>query len=225
MKKHKVYVISSEAAYVSMYLFEGWEITQSLKEADLVQFTGGADVSPIIYGQNHHTTTISNPERDERENLIYKFCDLNKIPMVGICRGGQFLNVMCGGDMWQNVDGHCKGKHEAIDEKWGDVLEVSSTHHQMMIPTEGADILLTASESTRRERFMRQPNRKVDTLSPQTPILMKCKTPFVDDVEACLYRTSYNRVLCFQPHPEYQVYDKCRSLFFKLLNEFVMEKD
>jgi hypothetical protein len=37
-----------------------------------VQFTGGADVSPFLYGQGRHEkTTNINPQRDERETVMY----------------------------------------------------------------------------------------------------------------------------------------------------------
>jgi len=66
-----------------------------------VVFTGGADVSPFMYGEKKLSVTCNDEHRDEQEKLFFE--RYTKVPKVGICRGGQFLNVMNGGKMWQHV--------------------------------------------------------------------------------------------------------------------------
>src|SRR5438309_1359385 len=60
-------------------------------------------------------------------------------PMAGICRGSQFLNVMAGGRLCQHLDGH--GSWHDMETSDGRSFEVSSTHHQMMLPPEGAKVI------------------------------------------------------------------------------------
>ena len=108
------------------------EAADTVKTADCVVFTGGADVSPSLYGETAHPTTCSDPERDEYEKRIFDECVENDIPMLGICRGSQFLNVMNGGSLWQNVDGHAlSGTHTFLDWNGKLVAGVTSTHHQI----------------------------------------------------------------------------------------------
>lgn len=85
---HKDYDITS------MFLKQGWEISTNSEEADLLQFTGGEDVTPALYGEGKHPTTDNNPDRDAFESDVYHYY-IDK-PKAGICRGGQFLNVMNG---------------------------------------------------------------------------------------------------------------------------------
>ena len=60
--------------------------------------------------------------------------------MAGICRGGQFLNVMNGGSMHQHIEGHTQSHYITLYS--GREIPVSSTHHQMMIP--GCDGIVKA---------------------------------------------------------------------------------
>jgi gamma-glutamyl-gamma-aminobutyrate hydrolase PuuD len=163
---------------------------------DFLCFTGGEDVSPELYGQRPHPTTGCNYARDKYEREIFE--EYPDIPKIGICRGSQFLNVMCGGTLWQNVNNHGRS-HYLFDARTGEKVLVTSTHHQMMVPTKGAQLLAYAQESTRRETDL-----LIDT------------TPDHFDVESVFY-PKYN-TFCYQPHPEYDM-QSCRDYFFKLLKE------
>jgi gamma-glutamyl-gamma-aminobutyrate hydrolase PuuD len=193
-----VHIVGGDLSIARMYMGRGWSLTQSPYEADLIQFTGGEDVDPALYGEEKHATTGSNPRRDAWESSIFHSLKDEKF-IVGICRGAQFTNVMCGGRMWQDVDRHAIwGTHRATLED-GSEWEVTSTHHQMMRPSEDAVVLLTASLSSYRDTAT---ERNTDE-------------GFLD-IESVLYPG----VLCFQPHPEYVERDHpCQDLFFKLLEE------
>lgn len=200
----KVLIISSNPEYDKMFKNMGWGLVDNIKDANLVQFTGGEDVSPELYNQVKHSTTRNNPKRDRLESVIYKCCLKMLKPMAGICRGGQFLNAMCGGSMFQDVDGHCK-PHEAKLNNTDETLRVSSTHHQMMIPSDKGSILMSAKEASRKERYEEELLYSYLTLKNNW-----------DDVEAIFY--PIENVLCFQPHPEYSGYDNCRVLYFEMLD-------
>ena len=60
----KIYVVGGDTGYAS------WcksEIVRNMEEANLVMFTGGADVSPYLYKKRAHPTIGSNPRRDFEE--------------------------------------------------------------------------------------------------------------------------------------------------------------
>lgn len=101
------------------------------KDVDLVVFTGGEDVDPSLYGEQNTHSSI-NPARDASEKKAYDLCIRESIPMVGICRGMQFLNVMNGGKMIQHVEGHAGRPHliHTIDKR---TIPVNSTHHQASV--------------------------------------------------------------------------------------------
>ncbi len=106
------------------------------KEIKLVVFTGGADVSPCLYGQEAAKMTSCVPRRDIYESISFQKALSLRKPMVGICRGAQFLNIMAGGKLVQHLDNHgCYHDMTTVDSR---TFEVSSTHHQMMLPPEGA---------------------------------------------------------------------------------------
>lgn len=139
----KVFIINGNYQYQSMFVKAGWDITDDFFKADLIQFTGGEDVTPEIYGKTN-TNSYNNFNRDLIEAGYFALAIRCNKPMAGICRGGQFLNVMCGGKMHQHVDGHATGKMHGIITTDGDVISVTSTHHQMMIPSDNAVVLATA---------------------------------------------------------------------------------
>lgn len=202
----KVFIVGPGVEYALMYEEEGWQVVSNMLDADLIQFTGGEDVTPEIYGQAKHPETVCNPMRDDREQVIFRLARSKNMPMVGICRGGQFLNVMCGGRMWQHANHHCVEKHDTVDVATGVHYECSSTHHQMMMPGKKAKVIGVAKESTRKESCGPHPDGKV----------FRVIAPKSDDIEAVFYEEQ--RVLCFQPHPEFSGYEECREWFFYYLS-------
>lgn len=212
IKGQTVFVVGADQAVSNMFSEFGWYFATSIEDAALVVFTGGADVTPSLYGQHQYNKTSNNLRRDLREMLVFSTALKEKVPMVGICRGGQFLNVMCGGSLWQDVDGHL-GSHEAIDTGTGEVIPVSSTHHQMMISNsrgKPVNVLLTALKSTRKTKCKKLTQEKGDiTLFNIKP-----------DIEALFYPNE--KVLCFQPHPEYPGFAPCTTLFFDYVNKYLV---
>ena len=117
-----------------------------VKGFDLALFTGGEDVSPWYYKADMHPKTQNNPMRDAYEANAYSKLKKLGIPCVGICRGGQFLNVMNGGQMFQHVNGHAGSNHEVVTVD-GEVFEVTSTHHQMMVPAKHGSLYAWSHEN------------------------------------------------------------------------------
>lgn len=204
-KKPIVVIINGENAYHAMFEKLGFDVvaqqgTRAIP-CDLVCFTGGADVSPFLYG-DQNLSSHTHEARDAFENTLYKI--YKGTPMVGICRGGQFLNVMNGGKMFQDVNNHL-GNHLAthID---GTEWEVTSTHHQMMRPTTEGKVLVTAALSTKRLYW----DKAVGGVVARNEVGEHIDTEVV----------LYGKELCFQPHPEFGV-KSCLDLFKKCLKEII----
>ena len=71
--------------------------------------TGGQDVSPQRYGENPLPECGEmSPERDAMETMLLQKALESDKAVLGICRGIQFLNVYCGGTLWQDLPAQCQ---------------------------------------------------------------------------------------------------------------------
>ena len=216
MSNLKVFIVEAfpgaDFEYRNMWSMKGFIPVENIDDCDIIQYTGGEDVSPKLYGHSHHRTTSSNPKRDLREKMIFSLGLKGGKYQVGICRGAQFLNVMCGGRLFQDVDNHaCRNGHKMydfLDDKW---KWVSSTHHQMMQPSSEANIMGASNESTVVENCL-SPGRETSYYrDPEKDMKL--------DIEILHYPK--DKVLCFQPHPEYNGFPDCTKSFFSHVNHLL----
>lgn len=173
--------------------------------ADVVIFTGGDDVDPALYGKDRHPQTFIDSGRDKREMELYLYCLENGIPMMGVCRGAQFLHVMNGGKLYQHVDGH-NGKHSIYDTiNHERIFPVSSVHHQMCKYEPDSGMLVLADALNSQERWLDDKEKE---------------TGRIQDVEAFWYRDSV--CLGFQGHPEYSGYATYSVWCLERMNEYLI---
>ncbi|MFA5700220.1 MAG: gamma-glutamyl-gamma-aminobutyrate hydrolase family protein [Desulfuromonas sp.] len=64
---------------------------------------GGNDIGPEHYGGNVGLKVKSDPERDKLEIGWIKFALQEQLPLLGICRGAQLINVVLGGSLHQDI--------------------------------------------------------------------------------------------------------------------------
>ncbi|MFD5973523.1 gamma-glutamyl-gamma-aminobutyrate hydrolase family protein [Streptomyces bacillaris] len=77
---------------------------------DGVVIAGGADVEPVRYGADPDPRTGPPArERDAWELALIEAAIEQGVPLLGICRGMQLLNVALGGTLHQHLDGHTGG--------------------------------------------------------------------------------------------------------------------
>lgn len=200
----KVFIVCPSRDYVAMFEAQGWEVVNCISDADLVQFTGGEDVTSEYYGEEAHPTTYNNVLRDVHEMSIFAEVRGKNTPMAGICRGGQFLHVMNGGALFQNVDSHAiYGTHRAFTPMKGEVVQVTSTHHQMMRMNGCGEVLLFAEKCYFGKQYMH--NGEVEEVDDE------------DDIESVYH--AKNQCLCFQPHPEFGNGMEARGFYFRKIFE------
>ena len=120
---------------------------------DGIIFTGGNDISPSYYDEEpEEKIGLLEPRRDRQEILLFKkLFNETSMPILGICRGMQLINVAMGGSLYQHInDDAAKVNHTLTDKPKDhkahgskiekdsilfdifqkDTLEVNSFHHQ-----------------------------------------------------------------------------------------------
>lgn len=120
---------------------------------DGVLITGGDDVDPSLYGEPPHIKLGNvNPYRDEFELALAQRAIGMGMPVLGICRGAQIMNVAMGGTLYQDIDSQFRetpiahrqkaptwyGIHDAIIDRDSilysivgqENIRVNSFHHQ-----------------------------------------------------------------------------------------------
>lgn len=129
-----------------------------VERLDGLLLPGGTDVEPSLYGAEPETDVYPpEPERDDLELGLYKGAVDLQLPLLGICRGQQVINVGAGGTLHQDVPPHSAFDKPAETEfhqvrfEAGSILEgmygptawVNSLHHQA-VDVVGADLRVTA---------------------------------------------------------------------------------
>lgn len=122
------------------------EAAGMIEKLDGILFSGGEDVPPSWYGEEIWNETVEMmPQRDRSDSLLARAALSAGIPILGICRGEQLLNVLLGGKLYQDIpsqlpDAHThRGITHAIGLEDGcflkdilkvDSIMVNSRHHQ-----------------------------------------------------------------------------------------------
>lgn len=70
-----------------------------LEGVDGLVLSGGGDVDPRLYGGRTESTRGVRPERDRFELALLAEAQARELPILGICRGAQLLNVARGGTL------------------------------------------------------------------------------------------------------------------------------
>ena len=115
--------------------------------------TGGTDIDPSYYGEEAHETTDIEADRDRLELPLCERAIKEDLPVFGICRGIQIMNVARMSSLYQDIPSqftdHLTHKIvENMDDAWHDikiqpgsllnqitgdhVVEVNSRHHQAL---------------------------------------------------------------------------------------------
>lgn len=180
--KKKIGISYSEASFAN---YENWFTPEDLGEdAELVilsftrnnvedirrcdgfVLTGGVDVLPALYGGAEEYPGKPDellPARDAFEKKIYEYAQQQKAPVLGICRGLQYINILEGGAVFEDMGAAANHVHKkettdkahAVHVKKDTLLYhitrqaqgmVNSAHHQGIDPARlGNNLMVNAT--------------------------------------------------------------------------------
>ena len=172
----------------------------NLRGISAILLPGGGDINPRLYGSRSTYSVNINDSRDLSE-LCYCNAALSaNMPILGVCRGCQMLNVASGGSLYQDIGkykvgkaaAHAKGNRHAVKVRKGTKLYktvrkrkfyVKCYHHQCILK-KGRNIVISAKHGKVIEAIERKDKTfavgvqfHIETLSlskrPETKKLMK----------------------------------------------------
>ncbi len=107
-----------------------------LDDLDGVVIGGGAHVEPRRYQQQPSIEYVYDEQRDEFEWQVLGSVMVRRLPLLGICRGAQLINVYRGGSLYQNLPEDIPGIHlrrHVMARKRIQILSGSLLEHVMHV--------------------------------------------------------------------------------------------
>ena len=146
--------------YEDALALAGASPAETAGNADALLLTGGGDLHPRLYGQRLCGAEAIDHARDAREFALLRDFLRRGLPVVGICRGLQVVNVFFGGTLRQHIEGHSQlngydrlhpvcAEGGLLRTLYGARFTVNSAHHQSVDRLgEGLRVLARADDGT-----------------------------------------------------------------------------
>lgn len=163
---------------------------------DALVLHGGADVCPLTYGQDPlRPEWAGDAVRDAQEIALVHACIERDLPILGVCRGMQLLNVALGGSLYQDINHQRPG---TLTHR--DAAIYQRNHHGVILSGELAERF-----GQTRGKINSVHHQAVDELAPGLVIEARCEED--QTIEAIRKpRTSAHDpyIMGVQWHPEFQ---------------------
>ncbi len=159
-------------------------------DLDALIVSGGNDIGPELYGGNELPKAKIDRERDSLEVYWIRQALRRKLPILGICRGAQLLNVVLGGSLIQDIRS----------------LRVHTSNRASLAPRKAVRL----SGLSRLARVIGRRTVRVNSLHHQAiDVPGRDLEPVArdrDDICQAIEATGEHRVFGVQWHPEYLLY-------------------
>jgi putative glutamine amidotransferase len=177
---------------------------------DGVVVTGGHDVDPVLYAAEPEVEPNHDPARDAFESAIIDEALRRRVPLLGICRGAQLLNVRLGGTLFQEL----ASRRSKTSNRWT-VLPLKT---------------LTIRQGSELESLLGAGPRMINTLHNQAidrvgrSLLVSGHD--LDGIIQAVEDPSYGFLLGVQWHPEFLLFIRGqRRLFRELVGHARQRRD
>lgn len=185
-------------------------VAAAVAVADGILLTGGGDVVSLLYGEEPHPASkLQDPTRDEMELAVTRRALERGLPILGICRGAQVLNVALGGTLLQDIPSQAPGACKHYSEG----LETVLLHTIEIEP----DTLLSRVLQTTSMAVNSWHHQTVNRLGAGLRVNCRARDGLIEGVEAADGRP----ILGVQFHPE-----ECAAKYprFQLLFDWLVRE-
>ncbi|NRG17654.1 type 1 glutamine amidotransferase [Rhizobiales bacterium] len=179
-----------------------------LKRLDGLVVGGGDDISAEIYKGEAALDIRIDPARDRLELLALEEAAKRDIPVLGVCRGAQMLNVFEGGTLHQDI----RRAYEGVPAMW------SPLPRKMVTVEEGSK--LSSVMKSRKFRANSLHRQSIDRLGRGLSVCAHDRYGIVQGVED---RTARFRI-GVQWHPEFMIYRRAQRRLFQAFARAVRER-
>ncbi len=175
------------------YQYDTIELVLSIIDG-LILPGGDEDIHPTYYGQDFTSKrTATNPERDKFEILLTKKALEKNIPFLGICRGMQLLNIVCGGTLIQHIPDYIQ--NSPINHEQPPPKDIAT--HPVIIKDNTILAKLAGNQQTHMVNSTH--HQAVDKLGTGLQIAATAPDGIIEAIES----VNHQFVLGVEWHPEY----------------------
>ncbi|WP_026528063.1 gamma-glutamyl-gamma-aminobutyrate hydrolase family protein [Butyrivibrio sp. VCD2006] len=186
------------------------ELSEAYSLCDGILFTGGHDVSPSVYGEDKKSTCGATCEaRDKMEGYLLEKCIADNKPLLGICRGIQFINAYLGGTLYQDLPSEYAS---VIEHHMSPPYDRAAHKVEILEGTQLSDILGAGIHEVNSYH-----HQAVKELSPKAERLAVSEDGLIEAIAVKNHRFAIG----VQWHPEFSYENNEESV--KLVKAFVQE--
>ena len=168
---------------------------------DALVIGGGDDISPDHYNGNLDAKVKTDPERDQLEIDRIRWALENDVPLLGICRGAQLINVVLGGTLHQDIR----------------ALRRRTYNRRGLLPTKQVRLQSGSRVATVCGKERLRVNSLHHQAIDQVGTGVKVVGWDLDDITQAVESTDGRRIIGVQWHPEYLFYLPAQLALFRWL--------
>lgn len=213
-KINYTYIRALEAAGAIALIIPNFKNIEDSREIinrlDGIIFTGGEDISPLLFNEEplKETTEISY-NRDRMEMELLRLAYKKKLPILGICRGLQVINVFLGGTLYQDIPSQIENAHGHVS-----AMDLTEGYHSIDLIKETRLFDIIKEEKI---AVNSQHHQSIKDLGEGLKISCKAPDGVIEGIESI---DSDRFLLGLQFHPEVMVKDE---RFLNIFSSFVKE--